>query len=83
MNDDWLIDQARKALQRQLERPAREWFEEMERLGVIDKQGRVLLRVPLPPGQSYEDEPADGATSPDARNGSAGPASEPGPDGVQ
>jgi hypothetical protein len=49
MREDHLARQLKDAIRRQRETPPKERFQEMVRDGVIDGEGRVLLRMPLPP----------------------------------
>jgi hypothetical protein len=49
MREDRLARQLKDAIRRQRETPPKERFQEMVRDGVIDSEGRVLLRMPLPP----------------------------------
>lgn len=58
MRDDLLVQQLEEALRRRGARPPEERFRDMVARGVIDEQGNVLLRYPMPP-----EEPAtNGAT---------------------
>jgi hypothetical protein len=50
MRDDLLIQQLNDALREWGALPPQERVDEMVRRGVIDKKGRVLLRMPEPPG---------------------------------
>lgn len=55
MRDDSIPDQLRAAIRKRAETPAAERFDDMVRRGVVDKSGRVLIRMPAPPkpGKSH------------------------------
>ncbi|HEV3165386.1 MAG TPA: hypothetical protein VGZ22_15270 [Isosphaeraceae bacterium] len=50
MTEDSAIERIRDAIRRDRLRPAKERFDEMVRLGLIDKEGRVLVRMREPSG---------------------------------
>lgn len=56
MNDDLIIQRVLEAIRRRGLRPPRERFEDMVRRGVIDKNGKILLGMRLPPGVELDDE---------------------------
>jgi hypothetical protein len=47
---DPILEAVKAAQEEQMKRPPGEWFDRMVELGVIDKNGRVLRRIPRPPG---------------------------------
>jgi hypothetical protein len=49
MREDFLIQRLREAIRKRGMLSPQERFEEMVRLGVIDRKGRALLRFPQPP----------------------------------
>ena len=48
MGDDFIVSRLKDTIRREQERDPAEQFAELVRLGVIDEQGRVLLRMPEP-----------------------------------
>lgn len=51
MNDHDIIRRLSEAIRRREKKPSAERFAEMVRRGVIDQEGRVLLRMEPPPGR--------------------------------
>jgi hypothetical protein len=49
MREDEVAKRLKDAIRRKSETPTKDRFQEMVRDGVIDSEGRVLLRMPLPP----------------------------------
>lgn len=54
MREDEIAKRLKDAIRRKSETPPKERFQEMVRDGVIDSEGRVLLRMPLPPKRRNE-----------------------------
>jgi hypothetical protein len=51
MGDDFIVARLKDAIRRERQRDPQEQFDELVRLGVIDDQGRVLVRMPEPEKQ--------------------------------
>ena len=49
MRDDLIVQLMREAIRKGALKSPQQRFKEMVELGVIDKEGNVLLRVPEPP----------------------------------
>ena len=49
MHDDIMIERLREAIRRESEIPPRQRFADLVKQGVIDEEGRVLLRRPEAP----------------------------------
>jgi hypothetical protein len=54
MQDDFIIQQIRKAIRAMDDESPEEWFAKMERLGILDAEGNVLRRMPEPPEDRKE-----------------------------
>jgi hypothetical protein len=54
MREDEVAKRLKDAIRRKSETPPKERFQEMVRDGVIDGEGRVLLRMPLPPKRRHK-----------------------------
>jgi len=62
MGDDFIVARLKDAIRREQERDPGEQFAELVRRGVIDEQGRVLVRMPEPVKQPRK--PKRAATGP-------------------
>ena len=51
MDDDFIIERMKAALAEMDKLSSAEFFALMRERGVIDEKGRVLLRIPEPPGE--------------------------------
>jgi len=77
MRDDLLIQRLKAAIRRRQEMSNAEWFQDMIRRGILDANGKVLLRMPHPTekvGNTADTKPPslsleNGAVGPDGKEG--------------
>ena len=56
MTDHMIAEMVREAIRRRRLTPPRERYEDLIRRGVINRAGKILLSMPLPPGTVLDEE---------------------------